>query len=420
MKQDNRHFPIPASKRIGSIVLVTMVGLLLALAAVTAQGSPDFGDSYKTGPQYAEQDSLIFYTIVAVNTGEPVQNVVLSDTLPSGVAFIPGSCSYVYGGNSWACEDDLSRMWQANFATGDRVTTTFAVRVTAGTLGFTLTNYAYLTWDSGQEEMSTTTFVGTPPPDFSSSYKDAAPYVRTGDVLTYTIVAANTGGPVQNVVLSDTLPGGVLFVPDSCTYTYNDSSWPCGDLDQMWQERFATGDRITTTFAVTVTAGTLVPPLENCAYLGWDGGEEEICFRASVVETVPNFDSSYKTGSSAAGTSDTIRYTIVAVNTGEMVQNVVLSDTLPSGVQFVPGSCTFTHDESFWLACGDLSQIWRERLDTGDRITTTFAVTVTAGTLALPVENCAYLSWGDIQHPLCWTTTLNPLRLYLPLIMRMG
>ncbi|MGD1997262.1 MAG: CARDB domain-containing protein, partial [Anaerolineae bacterium] len=56
--------------------------------------------------------------------------------------------------------------------------------------------------------------------------------------------------------------------------------------------------------------------------------------------------------------------------------------------------------------------------DGGDRITTTLAVTVTAGTMRWPLVNCAYLSWDTSQKEMCFTTTVNPSLLYLPLIMR--
>ena len=293
MKRVTCHPRVPAARRVALTVLATTIGLLLALVVVTAQAPPDFDSSYKTGPQYADLDDVIHYTIVAVNTGGPVQNVVLSDSLPSGVQFIPGSCTYVYDGQSWNC-GDLHQMWQANFASGDRITTTLAVRVTASTAQWPLVNRAYLSWDGDQKEVIFTTTVGTPLPDFSLSDKTGTHYAKTGDVIAYTIVAVNTGGPVQNVVLSDTLPSLVDFVPGSCRYTYDGQSWDCGGLDQIWQRNFATGDRITTTFAVTVAAGTLQWPLENCAYLSWDGSQEEMCFTTRVAESVPDFSSSYK------------------------------------------------------------------------------------------------------------------------------
>jgi len=258
-------------------------------------------------------------------------------------------------------------------------------------------------------------------PDFSTSYKTAPYYTKHGDVITYTIVAVNTGGPVENVVLSDTLPSsGVTFVPGSCTYIYLGEIWDCESLDQMWDGgvHFPTGYRITTTLAVTVTevaTGSAYLPLQNYAYLSWDGAQQAISATTNVVGVVPDFDSSYKTGPRFADAGDVITYTIVAVNAGEAVEGVILSDTLPSWVSFVPGSCTYTSGGGSSI-CGSLSQMWQEDLGADGRITTTFAVTVNAGTLWLPLTNTAYLSWGGVQHPLSVVMTVNA-RLYLPIVM---
>ena len=258
-------------------------------------------------------------------------------------------------------------------------------------------------------------------PDFSTSYKTAPYYAKQGDVITYTIVAVNTGGPVENVVLSDTLPSGVYSVPITCTYVYLGEIWACESLDQMWGGgvHFPTGYRITTTLAVTVTevaTGSAYLPLQNYAYLSWDGAQQAISATTNVVGVVPDFASSYKTGPRFADAGDVITYTIVAVNAGEGVEGVVLSDTLPSGVSFVPGSCTYTSGGAP-SPCGSLSQMWQEDLGAGGSITTTFAVTVNAGTLWLPLTNTAYLSWGGVEHPLSFVTTANA-RLYMPIIMR--
>jgi hypothetical protein len=117
-----------------------------------------------------------------------------------------------------------------------------------------------------------------------------------------------------------------------------------------------------------------------------------MCFTTRVAESVPDFTSSYKTGP-------------------------LFAEIL----HFVADSCTYIYAGQSW-GCDSLApdQMWREDLASGARITTTFAVTVAAGTGAarLPVENCAYLSWGGVQHPQCFTTILNPLYLYLPLVMR--
>ena len=124
-------------------------------------------------------------------------------------------------------------------------------------------------------------------PDFSTSYKRGPDKAGRGDVVTYTIVVANTGGPVAGVTLTDTLPAGLDFA--RCTYEMQGSAvLPC-EPPTLWELDFASGTlnltsgtRITTTLVATVTAGTTRFPLSNCATLGWDGGQEELCTTATV------------------------------------------------------------------------------------------------------------------------------------------
>jgi uncharacterized repeat protein (TIGR01451 family) len=119
--------------------------------------------------------------------------------------------------------------------------------------------------------------------NFDSSYKTGPPFAETNDVITYTIVAVNTGGPVTDVLLSDPVPNGTVFVPGSCTYRRQGSaSQICAPPPDLWQEDFATGDRITTSFAVQVTEGSMGWPLANCANLNWDGNQKVICISTIV------------------------------------------------------------------------------------------------------------------------------------------
>jgi len=133
---------------------------------------------------------------------------------------------------------------------------------------------------------------------------------------------------------------------------------------------------------------------------------------------VPDFDQSYKTGPESADAGDTITYTIVAVNGGDAITGVLLTDPIPNGATYVPGSCRYRRPGESDQSC-TLPEIWQEDFATGDRITTTFSVQVTAGSMAWSLENCAYLAWDGQQVERCTTTEVNPGAVcYLPLVMR--
>jgi hypothetical protein len=101
--------------------------------------------------------------------------------------------------------------------------------------------------------------------------------------LSYTIVAVNSGDAITGVHLTDPIPNGAAYAPDTCRYRRPGESAKSCSLPDLWREDFAPGDRITTTFSVQVTAGSMSWSLENCAYLDWDGQQLERC-----TETVVN------------------------------------------------------------------------------------------------------------------------------------
>lgn len=137
-----------------------------------------------------------------------------------------------------------------------------------------------------------------------------------------------------------------------------------------------------------------------------------------VAWPAANFDTSFKTGPTFAVMNQEITYTIVAENTGALALNVVLSDALPNGTIFVPGSCTYRRPAGVPQTCGPLSQMWQEDFDTGDTITTTFAVTVTGGSMQWSLENYAYLIQQGERIALFFATVVNPRGLYLPMLAR--
>lgn len=206
MKELGCSVGIPVLARVGLVVVAVTVGLILTLTVVIAQ-APDFDSSYKTGPPFAVQGDRITYTIVAVNTGSLVANVVLSDAVPHGAAFVPGSCTYItQTGFAQAC-GPLSQMWREDFAAGDRITTAFAVRVTTGTMLYPLVNCAYLSWDQHRQDICHTTMVNsahcylpfvmrnfTPMPDLQVTSLTVEPSSPTaGQPVTITVVVQNVG-----------------------------------------------------------------------------------------------------------------------------------------------------------------------------------------------------------------------------------
>jgi uncharacterized repeat protein (TIGR01451 family) len=104
-------------------------------------------------------------------------------------------------------------------------------------------------------------------PDLSGSTKQASIVaVRTGDVVTYRIVLANSGGPVTSTLfVTDTLPAGLAYRPGSVTATsgiVNSSQLPT----ITWQSSPPIRFPITLTYAVTVSSASTLA-IKNVAVI---------------------------------------------------------------------------------------------------------------------------------------------------------
>jgi uncharacterized repeat protein (TIGR01451 family) len=88
---------------------------------------------------------------------------------------------------------------------------------------------------------------------FGGSTKTAEPaLVFTGDIMTYTVRVRNSGpAPAAGVMLTDTLPAGIAYVPGSA----QSSSGTVTDAGGIhWTGGVAAGGTVTVTFRATITA----------------------------------------------------------------------------------------------------------------------------------------------------------------------
>lgn len=94
-------------------------------------------------------------------------------------------------------------------------------------------------------------------PDLTGSTKQASVgSARTGDVVTYSIVLKNSGGPVTATLrLTDTIPAGLEYKPGSVTATNGIVN--SGQLPTItWQSSLPISFPITLTYAVTVSSAS--------------------------------------------------------------------------------------------------------------------------------------------------------------------
>jgi uncharacterized repeat protein (TIGR01451 family) len=93
-------------------------------------------------------------------------------------------------------------------------------------------------------------------PDLSLSVKRAnATAPRQGEAVTYDIILRNSGGPLTaTTTVTDIIPSGLIYIPDSVTATLDTPSYVGGAI--RWSGILSTTPTITLTYGVTVTAAT--------------------------------------------------------------------------------------------------------------------------------------------------------------------
>ncbi|MEG0977578.1 MAG: hypothetical protein RSF02_03395, partial [Bacilli bacterium] len=318
----------------------------------------------------AKVGDVLTYTLTVKNTGNtPANNVVITDPTPGGTTFVPGSITSTvpYGGSNPATGLTLTNPIPA----GGTVTITYKVTVTSIPATNPIPNTANIAYTftsdpanpNGNSANGPSNTVNTQvnhadltsPGNFVKSVDKAVD--KVGDVLTYTLVVKNTGNvPANNVVITDPIPNGTAFVPGSVTstspFTGNNPSTGINLTNPI-----PAGGTVTITYQVTVTTMPIPNPIPNTASIAYtftadpnkpNGGSGSGPSN-TVTTQINNADLTSpgnftKTADKAVVTiGDIVTYTVKATNTGNVpANNVVITDPIPNGTAFVPGSITST------------------------------------------------------------------------------
>ncbi|HHS97025.1 MAG TPA: DUF11 domain-containing protein, partial [Chloroflexi bacterium] len=218
----------------------------------------------KTGPSLSAPGSFITYTIIYSNTangGSNADQVVITDILPSGVAYITDTSGFLCpacvpgatGVLTWAV-GSLSVCDSGTFTLLGYVSST----VSYGSL---LTNTVEITSADGDVALSNNSDLwttGISPLDLSVS-KAGPDYGVAGEHLVYFITLENQGIlTATNVVLTDTLPVSTTYVSDGSGITPTCASgvcvWSFGDVPSNTIHTF----NLTVTVDSGVAAGTVL------------------------------------------------------------------------------------------------------------------------------------------------------------------
>jgi uncharacterized repeat protein (TIGR01451 family) len=190
-------------------------------------------------------------------------------------------------------------------------------------------------------------------PNIVLSKTDGVSTAAPGQTLTYTLTFTNTGpGAAYNIVISDTLPPGVSYQSCSLGSLAGSCSESGGTVTFTLTNPLAAGANASVTVTVQVTTSGPTT-LTNSATLTYTDSANNARPPVTATDTTtvpaqPNIVLSKTDGVSTAAPGQTLTYTLTFTNTGPgAAHNIVISDTLPSGVSYqscslgsLVGSCS--------------------------------------------------------------------------------
>ncbi|MDK7423871.1 beta strand repeat-containing protein [Bacillus paranthracis] len=301
---------------------------------------------------------IITYTATLTNTGNfPANSVLLINGVPEGALFVPNSVTL--NGISLPDASPTLGIPVGIIAPGDSATITFqflanSIPPQGAIINQALTSYTYIV-DPSQPPVTATSSsntVSTAVVDASLSViKNTDSLVQsTNGTITYTVVVQNNGNTTANTVtLTDLVPEGTAFIPNSVTI--NDVSAPGADPNVgIPLNSIAPSDIITITFQVIVQSIPSVNPISNIARIAYTFiADPTAPIISRTITSNPavtqisdaNVLSLKAVNAQQATTGDILTYTITLENTGNIpASNLIFSDTLPEGTTFVDNSFT--------------------------------------------------------------------------------
>lgn len=174
----------------------------------------DYAGNEIDGKKVMVGDELT-YAITAMNYEKSAADIVITDVVPAGTVLVDGSITN--GGVYDAGTGKLSWSFPAVPA-GDSVTVSFKVTVTEAALD-SIDNTAVI--QVGNNPAYTTNTTHNPPVGKTSTSDNytADGEIQVGDLLTYHIYYHNDTDATAQVVITDVIPVGTIYLDGSATYS---------------------------------------------------------------------------------------------------------------------------------------------------------------------------------------------------------
>lgn len=333
-------FTLPDGRTLGGSSLTNTVTLPvsnpnLAVVKTTATTATNIGDT-------------ITYSVTLTNNGiATVNNVVFTDALPAGTAFVPGSV--LVDGVARPAASPATGVTIGSIAPGASVTVAFNVTVTALPPSGLLNNQSSASFTSGALSSAAFSNIVTTPvfqPIIAAAKSSSAQNATVGDTIVYTVNVSNSGNYAASATLTDTIPAGTTLVPNSVLI----NGFPSPGADPatgITLGSIAAGAALTVVFSVVIDTLPASQQLSNQAILAFNytlpDGRVFNQSASSNINLIPVSSPDVLVAKSTtvidAVPGDTVPYSIAVTNNGiAPVNNAVLSDPIPAGSSFVAGS----------------------------------------------------------------------------------
>ncbi|UOY92232.1 cell surface protein [Ectobacillus sp. JY-23] len=350
--------PYLANSQTTAAIRLRTSGDTYALNTVGIQiniNAPNIFPTKSVNKSVAKIGDVLTYTITVPNTGNlPANNVILTDVLPNGLAFVPGSVTV--NGTAQPTANPVSGINLGTIANGATRTIVFQVTVVSYPTPNPIANQANVNYQytpiagqtlngTGTSNAATTT-VNKAIIEASKSVDRT--FATIGNNLTYTITLRNTGNiTANNIVLTDAIPSGTVFVPGSVTV--NGAAQPAANpATGINVPSIAAGAVATVTFQVNIPSVPAINPVVNAANASFQytpiTGEPAITESTATNNVSTQINDATVTinktvNRSFADIGDVLTYTLLFTNSGNVpANNVILTDATPAGTTFVPNS----------------------------------------------------------------------------------
>lgn len=325
----------------------------------------------KTGVKDLTDGKLINWEITVNNDNNSITNAVLTDIIPAGLELQTetikikignGTETIVSQGTANGEYTYLGNILTYKFAgnLNEKAVLKYSTKVTDAKAynqndAITYTNNASLTWEDnvyGVPSSSMGVSIGTGNGIIDKKDAGQFNFKNTSNEINWTIVVNNNKTEITNPVLTDVIPLGLEYIPSSFTispvnaegvfnYVAN-STTNSGIITYNFNKKIT--DKYTITFKTKITDYSKLfvngkPTFSNSATLS---GEELVGKKQTngATQTISSEVINKKVKENYNYTTRKVRWEIVVNRNLMELNNAVLKDTIPEGMEFLPDSFT--------------------------------------------------------------------------------